>query len=111
MSEWPEFRFHPLADIFPEGAELDELVRANGVHQDIVLFDGMILDGRNRYRACIAADFPPITSDETKWIKDPAATCNRKSKSVRKPRPSVQRRMWGGHHGHCVCSRPRSTAE
>jgi ParB-like chromosome segregation protein Spo0J len=56
-----ELKFHPLADLFPltEGAEFDALVadiKANGLNEDIVLFEGMILYGRNRYRACLAAD-------------------------------------------------------
>jgi ParB-like chromosome segregation protein Spo0J len=68
--------FHPLADRFPpiEGVEFDELVadiKANGLIEPIVMLDGMILDGRNRYRACVAADveptFRPFTGD------DPAA--------------------------------------
>jgi hypothetical protein len=59
-----------------EGEEFEELVadiKANGLIEDIVLFEGMILDGRNRYRACIAADFPPVTLNGDKWIMDPAA--------------------------------------
>lgn len=57
--------FHPLADLFPlmEGAELDSLVisiRENGQRDPIVLLDGAILDGRNRYRACIAAGIEPV---------------------------------------------------
>jgi hypothetical protein len=53
--------FHPLADIFPllEGAEFEELiaapVRRGGVREPIWLYQGKILDGRNRYRAAVAA--------------------------------------------------------
>jgi N6-adenosine-specific RNA methylase IME4 len=52
--------FHPLADIFPliEGDDFEALVsdiRTFGLRESIVLFDGQILDGRNRYLACVAA--------------------------------------------------------
>src|SRR5262245_61869945 len=52
--------FHPLANVFPliEGAEFDRLVAdiaANGLLNPIVILDDMILDGRNRERACRAA--------------------------------------------------------
>jgi hypothetical protein len=58
--------FHPLAELFPliEGIEFDDLItsiKENGQHDLIVLLDGMILDGRNRYRACIAAEVEPKT--------------------------------------------------
>src|SRR4051794_1814510 len=56
------YDFHPLADIFPlmEGADCEELVadvRAHGVREPW-LYQGEILDGRNRYLAAIAAGVP-----------------------------------------------------
>ena len=51
----PEYEFHPLANIFPEGTAYTALVediKKNGLREKIKLYDGKILDGRNRYRAC-----------------------------------------------------------
>ena len=50
---------HPLAEIFPlmEGAAFDDLVasiKANGQRDGVTLYRGLILDGRNRQRACDA---------------------------------------------------------
>ncbi len=58
------YPFHALADAFPliEGAEFDELVssiKANGLFDPITLLDGTIIDGRNRYRACLVAGIEP----------------------------------------------------
>ncbi len=55
---------HPLAELFPaiEGEAFDALVediRRHGLHEEIVLLDGAILDGRNRYRACLMAGVEP----------------------------------------------------
>lgn len=49
--------FHPLSELFPlmQGREFDELVadvKANGLREPIWTYDGQILDGRNRWRAC-----------------------------------------------------------
>jgi ParB/Sulfiredoxin domain len=66
----------PLADLFPllEGSEFDELVadiEANGLLEPVVTFEGKILDGRNRYRACLTAEVEPSLSSFTG--SDPAA--------------------------------------
>lgn len=52
--------FHPLSELFPlmQGREFDELVgdiKANGLREPIWTYEGQILDGRNRWRACEAA--------------------------------------------------------
>jgi hypothetical protein len=52
-----EMPFHPVAGLFPllEGPEYEALkedVRAHGQHVPVVTFQGQIIDGRNRYRAC-----------------------------------------------------------
>jgi hypothetical protein len=50
--------FHPFANLFPllEAEELralkDDIAR-NGLHDPIVLHEGQILDGRNRFLACL----------------------------------------------------------
>lgn len=55
---------HPLCTLFPRmaAAEFGALVadlKANGLRQPITLHGGMILDGGNRYRACIEAGIEP----------------------------------------------------
>jgi N6-adenosine-specific RNA methylase IME4 len=59
-----DISFHELANIFPliEGKEFQDLVddiQANGLSEPILLYEGKILDGRNRYRACLEAFVNP----------------------------------------------------
>lgn len=64
--------FHPLANIFPliEGPEFDELVwslKVSGLREPIVVHEGLVIDGRNRQRACEAAEvacvYQPLPAD------------------------------------------------
>jgi hypothetical protein len=73
-----ELEFHPLANIFPlmEGEEFSALVadiKANGLRETIILFEGKIIDGRNRYRACLAARRKPQWETYNAQIEDPVA--------------------------------------
>lgn len=58
--------FHRLAELFPliEGEEFETLkkdILDNGLLEPITLHpDGSIIDGRNRYRACMAVNVEPI---------------------------------------------------
>lgn len=59
---------HPLAEIFPamsdsEFADLVSDIKANGLEESIVLFDGMILDGIHRYKACLELGIVPETKE------------------------------------------------
>lgn len=58
------YEFHEYADIFPliAESELQSLandIRANGLLHPVVILDGKILDGRNRYLACTKAGVDP----------------------------------------------------
>lgn len=56
--------FHEIANLFPlmvgdEYRALVEDIRANGLLEPIALYEGKILDGRNRYNACIVLGIEP----------------------------------------------------
>lgn len=63
-TEVKDLQFHELAKIFPlmDEARFQELVediRTNGLIDPIDLYEGKVLDGRNRYRACLLAGVSP----------------------------------------------------
>jgi hypothetical protein len=59
-----DLQFHELANIFPmmnddRFMDLVEDIRQNGLHDPIDLYEGKVLDGRNRYKACLIAGVEP----------------------------------------------------
>ena len=66
----PMMRAHPAAELFPmlpdeQLAELAEDIRVRGLVESIITItvdgEALILDGRNRYRACLVAGVEPRT--------------------------------------------------
>lgn len=60
--------FHPAANIFPmmTGSEFEALktnIEQNGLIQPIYLFNNQIIDGRNRYLACLEMGVQPVFRD------------------------------------------------
>jgi ParB-like chromosome segregation protein Spo0J len=60
-----KIQVHPLAELFPmmppdELADLAEDIRASGlIHPIVIDGDGVLIDGRNRLRACEIAGVEP----------------------------------------------------
>jgi len=93
----PYLEPHPFAEMFPrmQGKNFVDLVTSikdDGLEELIVTFEGKILDGRNRYAACIEAGVGPDT-DEYKG-DDPLGYVLRKNLHRRQLQTS-QRAMAG----------------
>lgn len=61
-----EMKWHPAANIFPmmeekELTELSEDIKANGQQEPCLICDGMVIDGRNRWMACLISDIKAKT--------------------------------------------------
>lgn len=69
VAETPmSLELHPLCTLFPRlaGAEFEAMkadIIANGQREPIIVHEGQILDGGNRYRACIEAGIEPMLKD------------------------------------------------
>jgi hypothetical protein len=62
---WTELELHPLCTCFPEMsadefAKLRKSIQGMGLRLPIVLFEGMILDGRHRHRVCVEEGIEPF---------------------------------------------------
>ena len=71
-----EYEFHPLANLFPmmTDEETDALgndMLEHGQREPIALYDGKILDGRNRYNACMMKGIEPRVTEHR--FADPLA--------------------------------------
>lgn len=59
---------HPLTKLIPERADQDSLafeIAQSGVREPIVLYEGKVIEGRVRQRACISVDTQPQYKD---WV-------------------------------------------
>ena len=63
---------HDLSKLFPPISEEDfgklaADIKLNGLHQPIMRYQGKILDGNNRYRACELVRIAPSLSDASNF--------------------------------------------
>lgn len=65
-----KYRIHPVADLFPmigdaEIADLADDIAANGLQEPVWMYQGELLDGRNRVVACAMAGVEPLRQE---WV-------------------------------------------
>ena len=64
------YNYHPIANVFPmmNSKDIQDLaadIKENGLKNPIVIYEGKILDGRNRYEACVSSSIDPKTTTYT----------------------------------------------
>lgn len=74
--KYEDYKIHPLADTFPliEGEEFEELCQSideHGLLEPIVMQDGVLIDGRNRLRACLGAGVEPRFAEYAEALEIP----------------------------------------
>jgi len=72
-----DYLIHPAAELFPMMSETEfqamkEDIRLHGQNDDVLIWNGQLLDGRNRLRACTELGIEPGWSELPKTI-DPVA--------------------------------------
>lgn len=111
---------HPLCTLFPRlaGAEFEALredIATNGLREPIVTHDGMILDGGNRYRACMDAGVKPTFKKFTgasigEFVR--SANLHRRHLSIVQQAAIVATiQDWSNAHQHGGSSAPGSTSD
>lgn len=70
MKHVTHYEIHPAAALFPmfgpeDFAELKASIKKHGLNTPITLYEGLILDGRNRYKACQELGIEPATTEYT----------------------------------------------
>lgn len=72
VKQFNGIEIHPAAMLFPMMSASDyerfrDDIKQNGQNEPVVFYDGMLIDGRNRYKACLELG---IEVDETELDKD-----------------------------------------
>tara|TARA_R110002073_G_scaffold76548_6_gene185856 strand:- start:10602 stop:11507 length:906 start_codon:yes stop_codon:yes gene_type:complete len=107
-----DLKVHPVADLFPmlpadEAAELSLDVGMYGLREAITLYDGELLDGRNRLKACRDAGVEPVF--ETYDGDDPVGFIISKNIRRRQLSPS-QRAMIAAEIARLAPGRPKKAS-
>src|SRR5215472_6836289 len=100
-TDFDNYIAHPLANMFPmiEGQALEDLkhdIAAKGILEPIRLYQGMILDGRNRYSAARAVGHTFTLDDFVQWEAKQSSRSYQPTFTVASIVPSKSKR-WCAH--------------